>query len=691
MLSRPVTRIQRTVALLALLAGVHGPAAGQEPKPDTARRPVQSLPPVETTAPRDERVIFEQKPNVGTIKITGRELTAAPRFFGEADVLRAVRMLPGVTARNDYSVGMNVRGGEADQNLVLLDGYPVYNPFHMGGLFGAFVEPMVDDVDFMTGGFPARYGGRLSSVLDVSSASELRSGLHGRTDVSLIATTVAVRGGLQEGRGTWAVAARRTYADKVVDFLTKDELPYHFRDAQAHLKRELWGGLRLSATVYDNVDNLFVKDSSDAFTVQWGNRLFGTTLSRTWNDRPRLLGLLSGDSAQFEQRLWLSRFTMQMNLANALTLNNRVREWGAAGSLASFGPRHQRTIGYDLGKQRYAFDANFPLILYPADTLANANTSLGLYYDHLFRPNNRWIVQAGARMDAVTGAGSPAFQPRLSAKYFINPDLAVTAAVGEFAQWAHSLAREDVPVRALDFWVGSDARAPMSRARHFIAGVERWLTGSRAVRVEAFFKHYPSLVEQNLRSDPAIPGDEFVCLHGYSYGTDLILRQFDSRRFTGWLAYSYAISTRIDAEGKRYFPGQDRRHELNFVGSWKGARYTFSSRFNLASGTPYTMLLGEFNRREYDPTRHTFDFGDFPQFLAGPRNAERLPLAQRLDVSLTRNGRGGVAVSPFLSIMNVYNAQNPFAYVFDFGQSPPKRVRLPQFPIFPTLGVSVVW
>ena len=135
---------------------------GQDPpKPDTTRRPVPTLPAVETVAPRDERLTFEQKPNIGTITITGRELTSAPRFFGEADVLRAVRLLPGVTARNDYSVGMNVRGGETDQNLVLLDGYPIYNPFHMAGLFGAFVEPMVDRVDFMTGAFPARYGGRL--------------------------------------------------------------------------------------------------------------------------------------------------------------------------------------------------------------------------------------------------------------------------------------------------------------------------------------------------------------------------------------------------------------------------------------------------------------------------------------------------------------------------------------------------
>src|SRR5688572_10012837 len=196
--------VSKAIALTLL---VSTSVAAQQQPPDTTRRP-QQLPAIETRAPRDERTSFETRPNVGTITITGKELTSVPKFFGESDVLRAIRTLPGVNARNDFSVGMNVRGGEADQNLVLLDGYPIYNPFHMGGLFGAFVEPMVDRVDFLTGGFPASYGGRLSSVLDVHSATEPRSGVHGQVDMSFIATTLALGGGLQNGRGTWGVAAQ---------------------------------------------------------------------------------------------------------------------------------------------------------------------------------------------------------------------------------------------------------------------------------------------------------------------------------------------------------------------------------------------------------------------------------------------------------------------------------------------------
>ena len=667
-------------------------ALGQDPKPDTTKqRPVPTLPTVQTTAPREERAVFEQKPNVGTISITGHDLTSAPRFFGEADVLRAVRLLPGVTARNDYSVGMNVRGGEADQNLVLLDGYPIYNPFHMGGLFGAFVEPMVERVDFMTGGFPARYGGRLSSVLDVRSKEEVRGGIHGRTDMSLIATTIALGSGTQGGRSSWNIAARRTYADKVADvFYEKGSLPYHFRDAQLHLTRVLPASWRLSFTAYDNVDDLLqstLGDDSTSYTINWGNSLVGGTLARAFTSGP-------GDSLRFEQRLSSSGFRVKMDLfEGALALGNTVLDDRASGTLTAYSARHTASIGYDAGRQQFRFDANYPLLLYPSDTVNNDNTTAGLYLEDLWRPNDRWLVQGGARVDAVSAGGGVVFQPRLSVKRFLTHDLAVTAAVGSFAQAVHSLAREDVPIRALDFWVGSSAAAPMSRAWHYVAGVERWLTPSRALRVEAFYKRYGSLVEQNPYSDPNFVGDEFLPVHGFSYGGDLMLRQFGTERFAGWLAYSFAYSSRVDAFGRRFFPGQDRRHDLNFVGNWLRGRYTWSARVNVATGTPYTRVATDFPRMTYDAVFHAYrGEDDFTQFLVEGRNAERLPLSQRLDLSVTRNGQvRGASVSPFLSIMNAYNAKNVFAYLFDYGAEPPERVGLRQFPVFPTIGVSIAW
>src|SRR5436305_1432868 len=165
-------------AMFASLLAIGVPAQAQQPPvPDSAkkvdslgRRPAVVLPGLQTRATRLERRQFEAKPNVSALSISARDLGSAPRFFAEADVLRSLQLMPGVEARNDFTAGMNVRGGEADQNLILLDGYPVYNPFHFGGLFGTFIDPAVGRVDMMTGGFPAAYGGRLSSVLNVQSS-----------------------------------------------------------------------------------------------------------------------------------------------------------------------------------------------------------------------------------------------------------------------------------------------------------------------------------------------------------------------------------------------------------------------------------------------------------------------------------------------------------------------------------------
>lgn len=681
--------------ILALVACMPSGAAAQEPPRDTTPRP-QTLPTVTTTADRPEKELFQARPNVGFVTITGKELAAAPRFFGESDILRAVRLLPGVNARNDFSVGMNVRGGEADQNLVLLDGFPIYNPFHMGGLFGAFVEPMVDRVDFFTGAFPARYGGRLSSVLDVRSAVEPRSGLHGRVDASFIATTLALGSGFQGGQGTWTVAARRTYADKFIDLVSDSKLPYHFRDAQAHARFVAPADVRIGITGYSNVDNLVGEATfeDDTFVLDWGNQLVGVSAEKTFRNKPALWGVTFGDSAVLSQRVSHSRFNLKMDLwLSTLTLNNPVVDNRVSGALTFFNNRHDRSIGYELGSQRYRYDANFAAVLYPSDSVINANRSASVFFDDLWRPNHRWLIQAGARYDQVEGLGG-VLQPRLSVKYFLTPDLAITGAYGEFAQWAHSLAREDVPIRALDFWVGSDVRAPVSRARHFIAGAERWFGGLRALRVEAFYKQYPSLIEQNPYSALHVYGDEFLDVTGYSYGGDVMLRQLSNGRFAGWLAYNFAFSSRHDENGVRFFPGHDRRHELNLVGSWTGRRWVKSVRFNLATGTPYTVNVGRFNRREYDVNfkRYDFDVAGFSQFIAGPRNANRVPLAQRLDVSLTRRSDGGgVTWSPYFSVMNVYNAKNYFAYFFNYSKAPPERLRLQQLPVFPTVGLSVAW
>lgn len=653
---------------------------------------------VRTEARPIERDAFESRPSVGTVQITARAAEGVPKF-GEPDIIRIVQLLPGVEARNDFSTGLNVRGGESDQNLILIDGYPIYNPFHLGGLFSTFIDPTVGGVTLMTGGFPSRYGGRLSSVLDVHSAEEVRPGLHGTAEVSLLASTGELGGAFNHGKGTWMVAGRRTYADKFVEAISTNELPYHFRDEQAHLTYAFTPTLKFAATVYDGRDQLdasiatFGDSTTGAnagggdFQFGWGNTVVGASVTKTTR--------LFGDSATLEQRASYSRFSTGLGLGEgALALSNRVSDRRFAGSITTHSPSHERTFGYDVASYGVRYFANSEQTDTHLYDLAQDPTSASLYVDDIWKMSPSFILETGLRGEGLTGRRWTGVSPRLSAKYFLTKDFALTGAVGRFTQWTHSLAREDIPVRLFDFWLTSDASLPVSTAWHYIAGTERWFSPTRYARVEAFYKKYDHLLEGNPQEDPNVRGDEFLPADGDSYGFDVLLRQFERGRFSGWISYTYAVAART-SQGLRYFPGHDRRHDFNAVASWHLSKYVLGLRYGFATGTPYTDIVGEIVRRVYDPGFNawgTRGSGTQTEFIGGTRNGSRLPATQRLDLDVTRRYKvGGVSISPYLSIVNAYNAKNVFLYVFDYTKAPPTRQAISQFPFLPSAGVTIAW
>jgi hypothetical protein len=662
---------------------------------------------VRTEARAVEREAFEARPNVGTVQLTTRAAAGVPKF-GEPDIIRVVQLLPGVEARNDFSTGLNVRGGEADQNLILLDGYPIYNPFHLGGLFSTFMMPTVRDLTLMTGGFPARYGGRLSSVLDIRSADEPRPGLHGTAELSLLATTAALGGAFASGKGSWTIAGRRTYADKFVELISSNTLPYHFRDEQAHASYAITPTTHLAVTVYDGSDALDADlarlgggDSTEAnpaggrIRFGWGNTVAGATLSKTFasRDRAGIVRALLGDSTTLEQRASISRFSTTLDLGSgSLVLHNDVFDRRLAGSLTTHGSAHDLSYGYEAASYAVTYDAS----ALHGDTrlydLRQRPLSTAGYVDDLWHVSPAWLLEAGLRGEAITGRGWLGLSPRLSAKHFLSRDLAITAAVGQFTQSTHSLAREDLPVRLFDFWVSSDSAIPVSRAWHYVAGAERWFGGSRYARVEGFYKRYDRLLEANPQEDPDVHGDEFLPVAGDSYGADVLVRLLERGPFSGWLSYTYAVATRA-RDSLHYFPGHDRRHDLNVVGNWRVAKYVFSLRFGYATGTPYTDIVGQIVRRVYDPGTNSYGTrggGAQVMFVGGRRNGARLPSTQRLDVDVTREFRvRGATVAPYLSVVNAYNARNVFLYVFDYSTSPPTRQAISQFPLLPSAGVTI--
>jgi hypothetical protein len=654
---------------------------------------ITTLGTVLTEAKAPEREVFEQRPNLGVTMLSAKVVSSIPRF-GESDVLRAAQLLPGVLARNDFTAGLNVRGGEADQNLILLDGYPIFNPFHLGGLFGTFIEGSVSGLELRTGGFPAPFGGRLSSVLDVKSAEETRPGVHGSAVISMLATSGTVGGMFNSGKGTWMIAGRRTYADKVLKAFAMNYLPYYFTDRSAHVTWRPFSRTRVSATLYDGRDNLTgdLATANDAagggnFLFFWGNRVAGVTVDHRLTD-----------SLSLQQRVSYSRFMTALDIgdpasdASTIRLDDSVTEVSLSGSLEQRRGAHRPSIGYSLTRDRMAYVAGSQTASLEFVNERQRPASVAGYVNDVWRPSDQLMLEGGLRYEWLQHSRWHSVSPRLAMKYFVNKDAAVTAAIGRYSQWLHSLAREDIPVRLFDFWTASDSMIDVARAMHYVVGGERWFGRSRFARLETYVKQYDRLLEANPFEAPDVHGDEYTALTGRSYGADLLLRQLERGRWSGWLAYTYTFSTRA-SDTARFYPGQDRRNNANLLVSYrKSSKTLLSARLGYASGTPYTYIVGQLRQLVYDINTGTWEGPqESPQVVAGPRNAKRLPATQRLDVTVTREMKKGVTFSPFLSIMNLYNARNVFMYDFNYESSPPTRTAYSQIPFFPSIGVTIEW
>lgn len=662
---------------------------------------------VETRIRREERRQFDERPVASALSFTRNELAHVPAL-GDRDVLRVVSLLPGVASRNDMSSSFNVRGGEADQNLVLLDGVPIYNPFHLGGLFGTFIDATVGRVDLLTGGFPAEYGGRLSSVLEVKSAEDARSGVHATTDLSVLSSSVRLSGATGGGRLTWSAAARRTYADKVIEALHgANDFPYHFADTQLHLKATLPKNGTLALTAYSGLDVLdessgsgsgITSDSTALGTMRnvgfnWGNRVVGVS----W-EQPL------GATTMVRQRVSLSTFHTQFDVpAESLSIAQRMGDTRVTGSVVHEMGRHTISGGYEVSWLRSTYrerlaptaDAPFPDALASDGdtTIAQRGNASALFVDDVWRVNQGLLLRLGLRGERVGGGGWQQLSPRLMARYFVSPDFAISATAGRFSQWTHAVRNEDLPLRLFDLWMVSGRDVPVSTSTHLIVGAERWLSTSRFVRIEAYGKRFSSLTEPSSTIDPRVRPSLLRTFDGTSYGIDAMVRQLERGPLSGWLSYGYALSYR-ERDDVRYFAAHDRRHNANAVvnlttrGGW-----TYGMHAALSSGTPYTGWAGRMSRWQYDPIQHRWmpvSGTNDADIVHGTRNGERLPFYTRLDLSAERRIKTGWGVLyPSASVINVMDRRNVLLYALDQEGKSLRIVRHTQFPILPSLGMRV--
>jgi hypothetical protein len=626
---------------------------------------------------------FETEAQPSAVSLAAADIQRAPAIL-EADVVRVVQYLPGSVARNDYSIGYNVRGGESDQNLIQLDGLTIFNPSHLAGLFSTFDANAVSTTDFYLGGFPADYPGRLSSVLDIG----VRPGNPGRIgvsgQVSLLSSKVLVEGPLG-GRATWLASVRRTYADALVGLFSSEVLPYYFTDALGKVTLPYGRRGSLAVTGYwgrDVLDLELVKATptraSQRLAFDWGNALLGATWQQPLGGRALLTTRagLSTFATALGLRPSLAEFTNEVRLVTAQTVLQPAP-----------GARHDVHIGAAVETYAMDYSVRSPALETTLLDARFAPTIWSGFAEDTWRAARWLLLRPGLRVDYVTGTATTAISPRLSFRTFLTPTDAIQGSVGRYHQAIHSIRDQEIPVTIFEFWIGADAYIPVARSDHVVLGYERWFGGDVQFTLEGYRKTFANLVTPNRANDLRVRGDEYIPAEGDAWGGDLLLRKH-AGAIRGWIAYGYTRATRR-AQGVEFPPAHDRRHTLNVIALVPGP---FASdmgvRFGFGSPLPYTGFIGEWDHRFYDAANHRFS-GYETEPISATINGQRYPTYTRLDVSFRwQFEKWGGQWEPFVQLANVYNRKNPFVYVFDYGASPATRTGVSQIPLLPTFGVE---
>ncbi|CAN5852511.1 hypothetical protein BH23GEM3_BH23GEM3_03110 [soil metagenome] len=599
-------------------------------------------------------------PEASVRTVTPAEIRRVPAVL-EADLFRSLQALPGVGSPGVLSSRLLVRGGAADQNLFLLDGYPVLQPYHLGGAFSAFHTEAVQDAEMWIGAPPARFGGALSSVLDVSLREGNRERTTGTATLGTVSSSTVVEGG--HPRGAWFMGARRTYLD-VAGAAADHELPYYFYDTYAKSYADLTSSDRVSALVFLGGDRIYNPVRRDREHFEWSNDVYGLSWRRLFSGR-----------AVLEQRVSLSRFSQELrggytSLQQArIATDHRVSLLQVQGELRwSWGERHRLETGYAAQRVQSEHRVEYT---YGMDWHEEAETShnsggtlLAAYLQDDVVLSSRLRLRLGLRAEAAEGERS--LQPRVAAKYLLSDNLSLSAAAATIRQYSQTLQDPDVnfDVYTVDLAptaLGDRQRA--ARSTHLVGGVEARLAHDLRVRGEVYAKRFDDL--WILASyEPArrrFATQRLEPASGSAEGLDLSLSREAAGRVRGWVGYSLARSRRTIGDASFAAEPHPRQSVVVVWDTEATRKWGLTGRFEAAEGVPFTPAVAMIPRRTYD-----FNQGQFSdlcratfhatgvEYLYGDRNSARTGWGKRLDLGAGRRwtDRRGWKWEVSLSLLN---------------------------------------
>lgn len=691
-------------------------AAGSDLRVDAELR-VKALETEEIVVTGD-RVRFEETTEASRVNLTLREIKHTPAFV-EADLFRTLQMMPGVQSTNDFSSALVVRGGSPDENLILLDGIEVYNPYHLGGIFSTFNVDALANAEFMPGGFPSQYGNRNSSVLEITSKegnSKVARLFKDRTigkywnlsqlqgEISLLSSKFLAEGPIHNG--SWMFAWRRTYYDQLINlyYLFRDDEPlggYYFRDLHGKVIYNFSPTDRLVFATYNGRDfaRIGIEEEGDAIDVDlnWGNN----TNSVQWRHVPnsRFISLFSVANTRYDWDLFVGVTqtdsgvgTVSTDIEQSVGLN----DWTVKERLEWFvNTEHTVTAGFEiktLGMHLRQSIGELTLLGREQNPYIFA-----LYAQDRWKPGPRFSIQAGLRLTSFELHPELYLEPRLGFKYFVTDDLALKGSWGIFKQFLFTSSSDDEFLNFVDFWLPVPRENHAQSAQHYILGLEQWISERFFTSLVAYYKPYGNLLDVNPHGDPSIEEDDFIEGTGMAWGIEFLVKK-SLGRLTGWLGYTYArLEKRVDFNGDKtvdpdagevYYPKYDRPHTLNAVINYPlGKKSSLGLTVSLSSGQPYTPVWGKvYSQSAFGSYTHPYDN---LITLPGRKNSARLPTYFRSDISWTRDIRFFRMAGKFkFQVINFTNHFNVLLYAWDHSESPSGVTAVSMFPIIPTFGVE---
>jgi len=654
-----------------------------------------------------EEQMLSASTGVSRIGISPSALAKLPSY-GEKDIFRSLQLLPGISGSNESSSGLYVRGGTPDQNLVLFDGFTVYHVDHLFGFFSAFNANAVKDVQLYKGGFDAKYGGRLSSVVELTGKEGNTKEFNMGIGLSLLSANGFVEAPFAKGKGSFLVAGRRSFQsnfyNNIFDAYTESneasgDAPQgiggrfgqqevqpntYFFDLNAKATYRPNDKDVFSLSFYSGKDDLdnsrnidqsafasrfinlnFSFDQQSTDLTEWGNWGTSAKWSRKWGDR-------FYSNANMSYSNYFSQRDRTNNLAITRADTTITRDTGSYEendlkdvSLKidnEFKVSQNNQLDFGLQSTWNNIDYNFTqndttTIL---DRLDEGLTTTFYIQDrHTF--GNKLILKGGLRTSHYSVNNQLYFEPRASLSYLLTDKIKLKGAWGKYYQFANRIVREDIQQGSRDFWLlADDKNIPISSAIHHIVGVS-YETKNWLFDVEAYYKNLDGLSEYSTRFVPQGVGRDRVLnfeefFHtgtGIAKGIEFLVQR-KVGKFTGWAGYTLGeVKYDFEAFGDEpFFANQDVTHELKLVGNYKLGNFSLGATFIYATGKPYTAPTGYYQLELLDGS--TTDF-----FEISDKNALRYDDYHRLDLSGTYDFQlGNSKASAGLSFTNIYNRKN---------------------------------